>query len=330
MLGCNSGWVPNPMEILAPLLEIRGWECRLTSSNPYRFSRLADILSTVWRLRNWTDVLCIQVYSGRSFVVEDLVSRLGKRLGLRIVMMLHGGSMPDFMRKFPQWSVAVLGRADTIITPSIYLSNAITPYGFKSRVIPNLLELEKYPYRHREKVAPSLLWMRTFYPYYNPNLAVETLALIRAKYPQASLTMAGQDKGMLENVRLRTKQLGLNEAVRFPGFLNDHGKWQEFSKHDIFINTTNIDNMPICLLEAGASGLPIVSTRVGGVPDLVKDGESAILVSPEDPEAMAKGIIRILEEPGLSGILSKSGRRLAESCGADYVLPLWEAVFHEG
>ena len=329
MLGRNPGWVPNPMEILAPLLIQRRYDCRLTSNNPFRLSRLADMLTTVWRLRKWTDILCIQVYCGRSFIVEDIISWLGKKLGIRIVMMLHGGAMPDFMRKFPKWSVAVLRRADTIIVPSTYLAKAIQQYGFESRIIPNLLELDKYPYRHREKVAPSLLWMRTFYPYYNPDLALEALALVRSKYPQACLTMAGQDKGLLESVRQRTVELGLKEVVRFPGFLDDQKKWNEFSSHDIYVNTTNIDNMPICLLEAGASGLPIVSTVVGGVPDLVKDGESAILVPPENPEAMANGIIRILEEPGLSGILSRSGRTIAESCSADRVLPLWESVFNE-
>ncbi len=87
--------------------------------------------------------------------------------------------------------------------------------------------------------------------------------------------------------------------------------------------------MPICLLEAAASGLPIVSTRVGGVPDLVNDGESAILVSPENPDEMANAIIRLLVEPGLSSQLSRSGRTLAESCGSNRVLPLWDAVFNE-
>ena len=169
--------------------------------------------------------------------------------------------------------------------------------------------------------------MRTFYDYYRPGLAVEVLAQILPEYPQATLTMAGQEKGLGAATREMTINLGLQDHVRFPGFLDSAGKRREFEQHDIFLNTTTIDNMPICLLEAGAFGTPIVSTNVGGVPFLVKDGQTALLCHPDDALAMSAAVKRLLREPELASRLSTGGRALAESCGAEIVIPQWESVF---
>ena len=95
---------------------------------------------------------------------------------------------------------------------------------------------------------------------------------------------------------------------------------------DIFLNTTNIDNTPVTVIEAMACGLCIVSTKVGGIPYLLEDGHDALLVSPNDPAAMAAAIRRILTEPGLAQNLSKNARQKAEQFDWSTVLPQWEAL----
>lgn len=327
MLGQNPGWVPNPMEILAPLLEARGYQCMITSRIVNRYRRLMDIIHTIIMRRVEFDCLCIQVYSGPSFVVEDISSWLGALLRKPIVMFLHGGAIPIFMQKYPKWSRRVFRRAKIILTPSAYLASALDAYGFHARVIPNLLNLNEYPYRRRSSVAPALIWMRTFYSYYRPDLAVECLSHLTQEYPHATLTMAGQDKGLQFAVREQAQRLGLQKQIRFPGFLDAAGKQHEFSTHDIFLNTTQIDNMPICLLEAGAFGTPIVSTNVGGVPFLVDHEQTALLTPPDDALAMSNAVKRLLKEPGLADKLSTGGRALAEKSSPAQVIPQWEQVF---
>lgn len=329
MLGKNPGWVPNPAEILVPHLQARGYTCTLTSRIVNRYRRLMDIVQTIVRRHKEFDGLCIQVYSGPSFVVEDIASWLGKFYQKPVIMFLHGGSMPSFIARYPDWSRRVLGRARTIVTPSAYLASAIKPYGLNARVIPNLLNLDEYSYRHRSTVRPSLIWMRTFYDYYCPALAIEVLVKLLPNFPDATLTMAGQDKGLLSATRELVRRLDLGKQVRFPGFLDVTGKQREFAQHDIFLNTTRIDNMPICLLEAGAFGTPIISTNVGGVPFLVQDGQTALLTHVDDAAAMSDAVKRLLSEPGLASKLSASGRALAESCGVEQVLPQWEQIFAE-
>lgn len=327
MLGRHPNWVPNPMETLAPCLEQHGYSCILTSGIENRYLRLIDIVRTIFRERKQIDVICLQTYSGPSFVVEDIASWLSKFFEIPVIMFLHGGAMPDFMERFPKWSKRVLRRADHIITPSTFLLSAIEHYGFDAAVIPNLLPLEQYDYRQRQQVEPKLFWMRTFYDYYNPEMAIEVIQRVVRRYPNATLTMAGQDKGLLDPMKAMVRNAGLEANVRFPGFLSGDTKRKEFCSHDIFLNTTRIDNMPICLLEAGASGLPIVSTNVGGIPHLVRHEESALLVPSGDVEEMTRSVFRLLDDSSLAARLSLQGRKLAEQCDTVAVIPLWEGIF---
>ena len=87
--------------------------------------------------------------------------------------------------------------------------------------------------------------------------------------------------------------------------------------------------MPVSVLEAGAFGLPVVATAVGGIPHLLRDGQTGLLVPDGDATAMAEAVRRLLSEPGLAAALSANGRQLAESCGWPRVRAQWESLFAE-
>ena len=87
---------------------------------------------------------------------------------------------------------------------------------------------------------------------------------------------------------------------------------------DILLNPTNVDNLPMSLIEAFASGLPVVSTQVGGIPDLVGE-ETALLVEAGNYREMAEKILRLLENPDLARNLIMSGRRLSENFSWDRI-----------
>ena len=125
------------------------------------------------------------------------------------------------------------------------------------------------------------------------------------------------------------QERGLGDAVRFPGFLDAAAKAREFAAHDIFLNTNRVDNMPVSVVEAAAFGLPIVATAVGGIPHLLRDGETGLLVPDGDAAALSGAVRRLLEQPALAGRLSANGRRLAESCGWEQVRRQWAALFDE-
>ncbi len=327
MLGKNKGWVLSQGEILAGLFARAGYPVRMTSTIPNRFLRLADILRSLVQWRREIDIVIVMVFSGPAFTVSELASRLAKRLRLPLILALHGGNLPNFARRNPQRARSVLRLADAIVSPSNYLASFFQDWGFDVRVIPNVLSVNDYPFKHRTRVEARLLWMRTFEDGYYPEMAIYTLEDLLKTHPQACLTMAGQDRGRLAPLKKMVEQKGLQNCVRFAGFLDLAGKRREFSAHDIFLNTNRVDNTPVSVLEAAAFGLPIVTTAVGGIPFLLAHEQTALLVQNEDAQGMANAVRRLINEPGLCATLSARGRQLAESCDWPRVKAGWEQIF---
>jgi glycosyltransferase involved in cell wall biosynthesis len=313
--------------ILSELFRSSGYSVVTASDVANRYLRLLDIIATVLRTRRDVDVQCLEIYGGPSFVVEDIASWLGKMAGHRIVMTLHGGAMPEFMARFPKWTRRVLGRADVLLSPSPYLQRAAAEHGFAAQLIPNVLDLRQYPFRPRSVLKPRLFWMRSFHDIWNPLMAVRVLRRVREVVPDATLVMAGQDKGQLEETTRLATDLGLGDAITFPGFLDAGGKKGHGDAADIFITTNRIDNMPVAILEACAMGLPVVSTNVGGVPDLLEHERTGLLTPDDDDAAMADAVLRLLSDPELSSRLARNGRQLAERSSWEVIRPLWDAAF---
>jgi glycosyltransferase involved in cell wall biosynthesis len=260
--------------------------------------------------------------------MADLTSRMAAWLGKPVVMWLHGGALPEFSAKHPDRVRAVLARGACIVSPSPYLAHWAGELGFPAQVIPNLLQ-ETYPFRLRSHVYPRLLWMRTFHDLYHPEMAVEVLARLRRRYPDASLTMAGQDRGLQQRVREYSASFNLNGSLRLPGFLSSAEKAAAFASHDIYLNTNRVDNTPVSLIEAASAGLPVVATRVGGIPYLLEDHRQALLVADGDSDAMAGAVEHLLEDPDLAARLSQSGYELAEQSRWDNVRARWLSLFEE-
>jgi L-malate glycosyltransferase len=332
MLGVNPGWVSTQGEILAGLLAGEGYPVKQTSHIPARLPRLADTLRSLYTWRYDIDLVIHQVFSGAAFGITDIAGALGRRLGLSQIFVLRGGALPEFAAAHPGWVRRVMRRADRIVAPSAYLAHLlgeILKPVHSIRIIPNVLAIDQYPFEQRSTVKPRLLWMRTFHDVYHPEMAVEVLAGLRRTHPEATLTMAGQDKGLQETAVTRADELGLGDAVCFPGFLTAADKMREFAAHDIFLNTNRVDNMPVSVLEAIAFGLPVVATRVGGIPYLLNEEETGLLVPDGDVAAMVSAVRRLLANPDLAARLSANGRKLAESCAWEPVRGQWEALFRE-
>ena len=328
MMGKNSGRVTTQGERLAELFVRDGYSVISVSKSPNRYLRLLDIAWTLLHRGRDVDIQVLQVFGGPSFVVEDLASLFGRMCGHRVVMILRGGNMPAFMARFPSWSRRMLSRADAIVTPSAYLARTMRQHGYACTVIPNIIELSRYPYRRRAELRSRLLWMRAFHQEtYNPAMAIRVFARVKKEIPGATLVMAGQYDPAQHEVERLAANLGVESAVRFAGFLDIPAKLRESEQADIFINTNYIDNMPVSVVEAFAYGLPVVATDVGGIADLITDGENGLLVPVDADQAMADAILCLLRDPVLAAKLSENGRRFAEACTWDAVLPQFEQLF---
>jgi glycosyltransferase involved in cell wall biosynthesis len=140
--------------------------------------------------------------------------------------------------------------------------------------------------------------------------------------------MVGPDKGdgSFQQTRAEAERAGLIEKVSFPGSVCKKDVPQALASADVFLNTTNIDNTPVSVIEAMACGLCVVSTRVGGTPFLITDEQDGLLVKCGDFRAMASAVRRFLEVPSLARRCSQNARRKVENWTWSNILAEWERL----
>lgn len=315
-------------EELALRLRADGWPVLTTSARPNRAARLLDMLGTAWRERGVYAAAQVDVYSGAAFFWAEAVCRLLDHLGKPYVLTLHGGNLPEFARRHPQRVRRLLAGAAEVTAPSGYLLEHLRPFRACIRLQPNPLDVGHYEFRVRSTPDPQLVWLRAFHRMYNPALAVEVVARLAPEFPGVRLAMVGPDKGdgSLRQAREKAENLGVSRRVEFVGGVPKSDVAARLGGGDIFLNTTDIDNTPVSVLEAMAAGLCVVSTNVGGIPYLLRDGHDALLVPPGDAAAMAAAVRRVLTESGLGARLSSNARLKAEECDWSKVLPQWDEL----
>ena len=189
-------------------------------------------------------------------------------------------------------------------------------HGFGSTVVPNVINLERFGVGAAHAApaaarAPSVLVARHLEPIYDNQTALRAFALLAARYPAAQLVIAGSGPEADMLVAL-AEHLGIAQAVRFTGRIDNAAMAALYREADIMLNPSLVDNMPNSVLEALAGGVAVVSTDVGGVPYLVEHRRSALLVPPQDPQAMADAMLLLLGEPDLKERLRQAGLQLAE------------------
>jgi glycosyltransferase involved in cell wall biosynthesis len=316
-------------EDLAERLSDLGWMVLTTSQEVGRLAKLRDILFTIWHRRFEYEIAHVELYSGLAYVLAEITCLALKVARKPYLITLHGGNLPNISRRWPRRVRLLLQSAVAVTTPSRYLYDQMNAYSSKIRVLPNALNLSAYQFQKRYSSRPSLVWLRAFHKIYNPTLGVKVVALLVSEFPDIILTMIGPDKGdgsLEETIKLADK-LGVNERIHFYGKVPKVDVPALLQKGDIFINTTNIDNTPVSVLEAMACGLCVVSTNVGGIPYLLDDGQNVLLLPPDSPEEMASAVRRILTEQDLSAYLSENSRVKASEFDWSAILPQWEALF---
>lgn len=321
----------NIWQDLAHHLREGGYSVLTTSNKANKILRLFDMLTTIWRYRKDYDIAQIDVFSGLAFIWAYLSASLLMKIHKPFILTLHGGSLPEFSSRYTLPVQRLLASANAVTVPSHYLFEKLRPYRDDLQLIPNAVDISRYPFHRRVSPEPSLIWLRAFHEIYNPELAVEMLYKLRSKFPAARLIMVGPDKGdgSLQSTQQHAAELGLMDSVKFSGSVPKSEVPVWLNKGDIFINTTNFDNTPISVMEAMACGLCVVSTNVGGLPYLLEDNRDALLVPPNDPSAMSVAITCILTEPGLAEKLSENARTKVEQFNWKIILPMWEKMLSE-
>jgi glycosyltransferase involved in cell wall biosynthesis len=323
-----SGGSRSVMEDLAERFQELGY--RSVSASHYRngLKRGTHMVATALLRRSEYDVSVVDVYSGRAFMWAEGVCWALRLTGKPYILALRGGSLPAFAERWPARMRRLLGSAAVVTTPSRYLLEQMKHYSDYLHLLPNPLEIDSYEFRPRIQPRPQLTWLRSFHTMYNPTLAVRVLDALLPEFPDVKLTMIGPERGdhSLQEVESVASALGIRNHLELPGGIYKSQVASWLNRADIFLNTTNVDNTPVSVLEAMACGLCIVSTNVGGLTYLLEDEHDALLVPPNDPAAMAAAVRRVLTEPGLAERLSRNARHKAEEFDLSVILPQWERL----
>lgn len=319
-------------ETLTSLLSANGWRVYSASGKLNRILRLFDMLVTTWKFKNDYDCAFIEVFSGKAFIWAELVCLLLNILHKPFILGLFGGNLPNFSKRNPRRVDRVLRSARIVVAPSRYLLRQLKFYTSANIIVfPYGVLLNRLQYRLRTKLEPKLITMRGFHSIYCPWVAVETVALLRDDYPNINLTMSGGNKkdGSLEKTERTIRKNALEHLITITGYIDNFQLENRLMSADILINIPVIDNTPVSVLQAMACGLCIVSSNVGGLPDLIEDGMDGLLVPPNDPQAVAAAVRRLLTEPGLAARLSANARKKAQQFDWLVILPRWENLFNE-
>jgi L-malate glycosyltransferase len=250
---------------------------------------------------------------------------VARLLGKRVVLHYHSGEADDHLTRWGALVHPWLRRADVIVVPSEYLHDVFARHGYGTRVIANIVDLTRFRYRERVPLAPRLISTRSLDRYYRVDMTLRAFAFVRARYPEATLTIVGS--GCLEaELRRLAGELRL-DGVRFLGRVEPEALPAVCDAADVFVNASVLDNQPVSVLEAFAAGLPVVSTPVGDLRNLVRDWETGLVVPTLDPEATAKAVVTLLERPAVACDLARRGRDEVERFTWPRVRDAWTDVY---
>jgi len=273
--------------------------------------RLVPYLRHLWRCAGRADLFHVMANSGWAWHLCAAPAVWIARLrGVPVVVNCRGGEAEQFLRRQVAWVRPTLRRAFAIVVPSGFLQDVFGQFEIAAEIVPNIVDLSRFHPGPPRAASHNIIVTRNLEDIYDIPTALRAFAVIRSAYPDATLTVAGSGP-RLDALQQLAQTLGVADGVRFTGRIDNEHITELYRNADLMLNPSTADNMPISLLEAMASAVPIVTTNVGGIPHLVTDARNALLVAPGDPSAMAAAAIRVFAEEGLARRLVEAGAESA-------------------
>lgn len=227
----------------------------------------------------------------------------------------------------------VLDYADVIIATTksyAHESPFLKGYLDKIVVIPNGIDIEEVTTplnRHKSREILNLpedqkiiLFFGSLVEYKGPDVLIKAFKQVKMEYSDVKLIFAGRGP-MMDGLKIMAKQMGLLEEVIFTGFVEDDIKALYYKAADIFClpSTTMAESFGIVNLEAMAAGIPIVSSDLGGIPDIVKHGENGLLAKPNNVNMVAENLLKLLEDDDLSKKMGETGLKMVKNYSWDKI-----------
>lgn len=273
----------------------------------YRITRLL--------LRLDAPLVHIHVASRASFYRKYVITLIVRAFGRPYILHLHGGEFQDFYEKeCGRLSRSLIVSAFGHAALTIVLSDSakafllrICPH-VRAEVLPNALQLpDASRIGHPSLEHDSrVLFLGRLEASKGVATLIKAFALVAREFPNSRLVCAGE--GNLDRWRQLATELGVEERVAFPGWLTAEQCEKELAQASVFALPSHAEGLPMALLEAMAWQLAIVTTPVGGIPDVIAHGTTGLFVKPDNVDELSNAIAQLLEKPELRAKLGLAAR----------------------
>jgi glycosyltransferase involved in cell wall biosynthesis len=288
----------------------------LLAPQAYR-RRITEAYINIFRRRRVEVVLA--EYGPTGVAVMDAC----RHLGLPLFVHFHGFdvSRRRVLERYAARYAEMFRQASGIIAVSHLMRRRLIELGAPSRLVhynPCGVDCDSFSGADPSASTPLVLAVGRFVEKKAPHLTLKAFARVLGEYPEARLRMIG-DGPLFSRCRKLSARLSIAHAVTFTGSLSHAEVAEEmrrarlFAQHSVEAASGDCEGTPVSILEACATGLPVVSTRHGGIPDVVEDGETGLLSEERDVEGMARNMLRLLRDPVLAAALGTAARRRVET-----------------
>lgn len=301
LLICNYkpgvGGISGQVELLQRYLRSEGHYADIFSTKRPILQRLLLPIQLLREARGY-DVLHIHCCSGWGFLPAIVGVTVGRWLKKRLVLTYHGGGGEKFFDEHPRLIHHYLTRTDTNIVLSGFLAKIFDKHHLPYTIIPNIIELDDKQYRSRETLKPNFICTRAHEDLYNISCILRAFQKTLTELPEATLTLVGGGSQHEELVNM-AKEMGLTN-VTFTGRVDNTEIYAYLDQSDIFLSSPTIDNMPVSVLEAMNAGLLVISSRVGGVPYMIRNGVNGLLFDSNDSNKLAELMLWSVENQAIA------------------------------
>jgi L-malate glycosyltransferase len=282
-------------------------------------------LAELWRGLGNADIAHVFSASYWSFLLSPVAAYgVAKLRNKKIVIHYHSGEAADHLAR-SRLTRRILKRVDCVAVPSGYLVDIFKRFNLGTVAVPNFVDFNQFAFRRRCPVRPRLICTRGFHPYYRVADVVRAFSKIKSEYPAASLLLLGSGPRERE-VRDLVQSLGLSDVV-FTGSIARDKIGRYYDEADIFVNASSLDNMPVSILEAFASGTLVATSAPEGIRYLVEDGRTGLLSAPGDWRSLAENTLRFLRDPELARCIAANAYEQSKAYGWENVRGKWLALY---
>ena len=297
-------------------------------------------MRAAWRLARRSQFDIVHVHWPVPHALFGWAARRGSRARMRLVTLWYGielrwvKSRLTWLKQFLKWA---LKTSDQVVAISSYTAREIAELvHVPVRVIPYGLGFAESLARSRQQRMPSgsflILYVGNLIPRKGVRFLIDALHRLPPTIPAQLLILGeGTDRPTLE---AQVRELGLNGRVSMPGRVPESDLHRAFHEASVLVLPSIVDQrgdtegLGVVLLEALAYRIPVIGSAIGGITDIISDGETGLLVPPEDPAAIAAAIARVATDPALAERLALAGsQRVRERFGWDAIIAAWQECY---